>query len=1049
MKKLTTLFLLVLATASVKAQLLSWTTGSSTFIQETSKPVTITANANFGNQGIKGYNPFDVYMHIGVITSLSKSSSDWKYVRGVWATTYPWEKLTAGPGNTWTYTIDSSTSLKSFFGVPAGETILKLAMVIRSGNGSLKLANSDGSDMYVPVYGSGENVRIDAPILQPLYTPTPVAISKKIGDNITIVAHASLPASDMQLFFNGNLISSVNGMTDSASATITASGTQTIIATASSGGVTKRDTVTFFVAPSNNVAALPAGVSDGINYEAGDTSVTLVLYAPNKKNIVVVGDFSDWIASSKNLMNITPDGNRFWVRLKGLSPGKEYAYQYLIDGNLQVADYNSEKILDKYVDPQISASSYPNLMSFPAKANGSIVSVLQTGQTPYNWQVTNFARPDKKNLVIYELLLRDFIASQNWQTLTDTLTYLKRLGINAIELLPFNNFEGYSSWGYNSNFFFAPDKVYGTPTALKQFIDACHKQGIAVIMDLAMQDVFGTSPLASMYWNSAKSIPATDNPWLNQYPTHAFNVGSMFNHSSSATIELRNRIYAHWLKNYNIDGFRFDLAGGYTQTNTCDATGGNCNVSNWNNYDAGRVNTWNNIYSSLQSIVPDSYCILESFVSNSEHKVYTDQGMMVWGAGNINYAMSQATMGFNTGSDFSNGLYTKLGFTQPGVIAYQESHDETRIMNKNLNYGNSSGSYNVKNLATGLQRSAMGTALWAMMPGPKMLWQFGELGYDYGATACVDGITNTCGNLDNKPIPWNNYYKDANRQALYSVYSKLLNLRTNPAYASTFATGSTNYNLSSFVKWMSVYSTQLQVMVYGNFDVVQQTGSISFPSTGTWYNLFTGATINVTTTGYQNVTLNPGEYYVYVNQQAALPVSWIDFTAQYENGGAVLLNWSTANEAANDHYDIERSIDGKNFIHVGAVSAIKIVSSKSLYNFKDATAPSGRVYYRVKQVDVTGKFSYSKIVTVTTDARTNSWHTFYTGTDVRVAMQSDNNKVVISVRDASGKLLAQQSAGNVTNGQTIDIPVSKYAKGLYLITVSSDQGNRTDKVMVK
>ena len=1049
MKNLTTLILFVLLTATTHAQLLSWSAGSSSFIQETSKPVTITANANYGNQGLKGHFPQDVYMHIGVITNLSKSTSDWKYVRGVWATKYSWEALTPSSNNTWTYTIDSSTSLKSFFGVPAGETILKLAMVIRSGDGSLKLANADGSDMYVPVYGSGENVRIDVPLLQPLYTPAPIPITKKVGDNITIVSHASLPASDMQLFFNGNLISSINGVTDSTSATITASGTQTIIATATSGGVTKSDTVTFFVAPANNVAALPAGVSDGINYEPGDTSVTLVLYAPNKKNIVVVGDFSDWMASSINLMNITPDGNRFWVRLTGLTPGKEYAYQYLIDGSLQVADYNSEKILDKYVDPQISASSYPNLMPFPTKANGSIVSVFQTAQTPYNWQVTNFARPDKKNLVIYELLVRDFVAAQNWKTLTDTLTYLKRLGINAIEVMPFNNFEGYSSWGYNSNFFFAPDKVYGTPTALKQFIDACHMQGIAVIMDLAMQDVFGTSPLASMYWNAAKSIPAADNPWLNQYPTHAFNVGSMFNHSSAATIALRNRVYAHWLKDYNIDGFRFDLAGGYTQNNTCDATGRNCNVANWNNYDAGRVSTWNSINSSLQSIAPGSYCILESFVSNSENKVYTDQGMMVWGGGNMNYSMSQATMGFSSGSDFSGGLYTNLGFSQPGVVDYQESHDETRIMNKNLNYGNNSGSYNVKNLTTALQRSGMGAAFWAMMPGPKMLWEFGELGYDYSATACADGITNTCGNLDNKPIPWNTYYKDANRQALYTVYSKLLNLRTNPAYSALFASGSTNYSLSDLVKWMSVYSSQLQVMVYGNFDVAQQTGSISFPSTGTWYNLFTGATINVSTTGFQNVTLNPGEYYVYVNLQNALPVSWIDFAAQYENGGAVLLNWSTANEVTNDHYDIERSTDGKNFTHVGIVSAVKNVANRSSYSFNDATAPAGKVYYRVKQVDVTGKYSFSKVVMVTTDMRTNIWHTFYTGTSVRVAMQADLSKVSIALHDASGKLLIQKNAGNVSNGQTIDIPVGQYAKGLYLITVSSDQGSRTDKVMVK
>jgi hypothetical protein len=565
MKKLLTSFFL-LAVTFANAQLLTWTPS---FIQETSMPVTITANAAYGNQALLNYNPFDVYVHMGVITNLSTNSSDWKYVRDVWATTYSWEQASVASGKSrWTYTIDSSASLRTYFGITnPNEHIQEIAILFRSGNGSLKLANTDGSDMYIPVYGSGENVRIDAPISQPTFTPELVPFTAVVGTSVPITANASLAGSVIDIYFNGTLLSSTTGTTLSDTAKVTTTGTQTIIATATSGGVTSSDTVTFYVAPTNIVAAVPTGYNDGINYEAGDTSVTLVLYAPNKGKIVVVGDFNDWVPESNYQMNITPDGNRFWLRVTGLTPGVEYAYQYLIDDTLQVADYNTEKVLDKSVDPQIPAVSYPNLKAFPAKASGTLVSVLQTAQTPYVWQVPNFTRPDKRNLVIYELLLRDFIAAQNWQTLTDTLTYLKRLGINAIEVMPFVNFEGFSSWGYNPNFFFAPDKVYGTPTALKQFIDACHAQGIAVIMDLAMQDVFGSSPLASMYWNSALSIPAANNPWLDQYPTHAYNVGSEFNSESAATIALRNRVYAHWLNDYKLDGFRFDLAGGYTQNN--------------------------------------------------------------------------------------------------------------------------------------------------------------------------------------------------------------------------------------------------------------------------------------------------------------------------------------------------------------------------------------------------------------------------------------------------------------------------------------------------
>src|SRR6202000_1683332 len=130
----------------------------------------------------------------------------------------------------------------------------------------------------------------------------------------------------------------------------------------------------------------------------------------------------------------------------------------------------------------------------------------------YTWQVTNFVRPNPKNLVIYELLPRDFVATHSYQTLKDTLNYLVNLGVNAIELLPVNEFEGNDSWGYNSNFMFALDKYYGTHNAYKAFVDACHAKGIAVIQDIVLEDQFGSSPLVQMYATST-GAPNINNPW--------------------------------------------------------------------------------------------------------------------------------------------------------------------------------------------------------------------------------------------------------------------------------------------------------------------------------------------------------------------------------------------------------------------------------------------------------------------------------------------------------------------------------------------------------
>jgi len=1036
---LTPLLLLVVGFAN--AQLLSWTPS---FIQETSAlPITITANAAYGNKALYNYNAFGVYVHMGVITTSSTTPGDWRYVKTQWGTSgkaYSWEQAFPASGKSrWTYTIKDSigvTDLRTYFGITdPNEHILKIAILFRNETGSKQLDNSDGSDMFISVYGSGENVRIDVPITQPTFDPELVPITASVGTNVPITANASLAGSAMNVYFNGNLLSSTTGTTDTTTATVTATGTQTIVATATSGGVTSSDTVVFYVKPSNTVAAVPVGNSDGINYEPGDTSATLVLYAPNKGTILVVGDFNNWTPEPNYQMNVTPDGNRFWLRLTGLTPGTEYAYQYLIDDTLQVADYNSDKILDKSVDPQIPATTYPNLKAFPVKAAGQQVSVLQTAQTPYVWKVPNFNRPDKRNLLIYELWVEDFVYSQNWQALTDTLFYLKKLGVNAIEVMPFNNFEGYTSWGYNSNYFFAPDKVYGTRDALRKFVDACHSQGIAVIMDLAMAEVSGSSPLASMYWNKAANTPATNNPWLNITPTNKNVVSIQFNHSAQATIDLRNRVYKHWLKDYNLDGFRFDLFGGYTQ-NFSDGS-----------YDQTRVDNASNINASMQSISPGSYCILESF--EPENATQVNNGLLVWGAGKLTSQVSQADESNLTSSDFvSAGLYTNNGCNQAGIVDYQESHDEARVMYNVEQYGKTYGTYNTKTVTTALQRAAMGTAFWALMPGPKMMFMFGELGYDYGANECVNGAT-TCGKLDPKPMPWSNYYVDPNRQALFSVYSKLLNLRQ--AYPSTFYdANSMNYNTSGLVRWMNLYSSSLQVTVFGNFDVAQQTGTVSFPSNGTWYNLFTGATFNVSNYS-ASVTLNPGEYYVYVNTQAALtvPVRWLDFTAQAENGGAVLLNFTTTNEMTNDHYDIERSTDGINFTHIGSVNAIRGAANSTAYNYSDITAPTGKVYYRIKQVDVNGQYTFSKVVALTINNGSGLWHTYFTGNSVKVVIQADMNKVNIVLRDALGRVLTQQTTTKVTNGQVIEIPTNSYSKGLYLISVTSEIGSRTDKVIVK
>jgi glycosidase len=594
---------------------------------------------------------------------------------------------------------------------------------------------------------------------------------------------------------------------------------------------------------------VPSGDGDGVTFLNGGKSAVFNLYAPGKTSVTLLGDFNNWTVSSTNSMTNSTDGTRWWIQVDNLDPSAEYAYEYLIDGKLKVADPYSHKILDSANDKYIPASVYPNIKAYPSGKGNGIVSDMQYSTPAYTWQTTSFTRPAPKNLVVYELLVRDFVATHSYQTLTDTLNYIANLGVNAIELMPINEFEGNDSWGYNSNYMFALDKYYGTPNDYKAFVDACHAKGIAVIQDIVLEDQFGSSPMVQMYWNAAAGTPAANSPWFDVANMHPDAVGYQLNHESAATSYFTENVMKYWMQEYKIDGFRFDEAKGYTQTNS-----GN-DENAWAAYDASRVAIWERYNNYMKSLDPNIYVILEDFAANTEESVLANQGMMTWT--NLSTPGEQALMSYNDSGgswDISGLFYDGYGFTNPyALVAYFESHDQERLQFKNEAYGNSSGSYSVKDIPTSLERDEMGVVFMLSSPGPKMVWQFGERGYDIS----IDDAT-TGGRLGDKPPHWE-YMADANRHHLYQVYSRMIRMKIkNPVFASTtFA-----YSLTGAVKTIQMLDATNNIEVVGNFDVVSRPVTMNFPSTGTWYDNFTGTSINVTSSTY-SFTLAPGEYHLF------------------------------------------------------------------------------------------------------------------------------------------------------------------------------------------
>lgn len=827
-----------------------------------STPVTLTYDATLGNAGLANYAG-DVFIWTGLITDRSTSNTDWHFTAGTtWTAPAASEKMTALGNHKYSITFTPRTYYPGF--ANSGELLRKLAMVFRGAGGSPEGKGVGNSDILV---APGLQVNFSSPSANTVVTA---------GATVAVAGTATAPAT-LTLTLNGTQVAQqTNATTLNTNVTISQTGVNTLVLTASDGTSSATATTTVIVPPSVTTAALPANAkADGITYLANGTSVILTLTAPRKSFVYVIGEFNNWQATAAGLMNKTstvdsdPATGRWWVQIDGLTPGQEYAYQFLVDGQLRVADPYCEKVLDPDNDRYINTASYtvyPGLRAYPASGASGIVSVLQTNQAAYNWTTTSFQRPARTNMVIYELLLRDFVDRHDYRTLKDTLNYIQRLGVNTIELMPINEFDGNDNWGYSPCFYFAPDKYYGSKDALKALIDECHRRGIAVVLDMVLNHSTGNSPMVQLYGNISTG-PTADNPWFNVTAPHPFNVYNDLNHESAYTRYFTKNVIKFWLNEYHIDGYRYDLAGGFSQRTKTNDT--------YEDYDQSRVDIWMDYYNAQMSADNGSYPILEFFPhqvsptnSQDEGKVLSAAGMMFWG--NINPGYTQATMGYPDGPawDLSAGYYGTTGggrgLTQPNYIAFMESHDEERMQFKNNAYGNASGSYSTKNQATGLKRDEMAAALYFSQPGPRMVWQFGELGYDFSINYCPNDPANPNNNCrtNPKPIRWD-YQQDANRRSLYNVYAALTRLRQQPLFANP---ASYSQNLTGAVKTISLANADLAVVTYGNFGVVANSATITFPSTGTWYNYLTGAPLSVTSTSMA-LTLQPGEYAVYANRR--------------------------------------------------------------------------------------------------------------------------------------------------------------------------------------
>ena len=892
MKKITLLLLFFLSiTAFAQQQTVTYSVSPASFEETTA--ITITINGNSINEASWGVVGNALYLWAWAF-DLNDTTQKGTPLNGSWNASDEASKFTYNAVNdTYTKTITPTTYYNT-------TGIGKIGFLIKAKDGT---GDKKSQDILVEV--GLMNVNLTAPS----QNSANIIAS---GGSMNIAATNTNGVASYNLKANGVSINTNPGTSSYAYSHTNITANQNYELEVTQGPTTIIKKFSAIVNPGTVTQAMPAGLVDGINYNSDDaTKATLVLDAPLKDFVYVAGSFNNWLPTAAYAMKKDDASGKFWLELTGLDSGTNYTYQYwVVDATpiantpsvVKTADPYSTLVLNQDEDASIPAGNYPNLPAYPVGQERE-VTVLQTGQTPYAWSTstTNFVKPEKDKLVVYEVLVRDFDANRSYQNLIDRIDYFKNLKINAIELMPIMEFEGNESWGYNTSFHMALDKAYGTSAKLKQFIDLCHQNGIAVILDVALNHAFGRNPMDRMWMNDPDGdgwgSPSVENPYFNFSAMHSYNVGNDFNHQQPRTKNYVKRVIKQWIEEYKIDGFRWDLTKGFTQNCPSNVAGGQDACTNATQAD--RVAVLKDYADYSWSLDPTHYVIFEHLGTNTEEQQWANykiaetpsKGVMMWGNMNANY--NELLMGYS--ANIAGMTSQSRGFTANRLMGYAESHDEERLMYKNLQYGNTTNpAYNVKNLDIALSRMSAIGAVSLLVPGPKMIWHFGELGWDSSIYTCNNGTVNTSSDaasgdckLDTKPQPqWtDNWLGNAGRNKIYTDWARMIALKTTEAVFMGSSTISNSATLTPSVKISNSaldVSTLKDVVILSNFDVSTQNVPTGFPYAGTWYNLMDNSTINVTSTT-ATIAIEPGGFRIYGNKSSSLG------TDKFEMDGEVYL----------------------------------------------------------------------------------------------------------------------------------------------------------------
>lgn len=540
-------------------------------------------------------------------------------------------------------------------------------------------------------------------------------------------------------------------------------------------------------------ASLVASSKPGMGawVDSGDT--TFRVWAPNAASVSIAGTFNGWNTTANPMASET--GGMWSVDVGGDLRGE--GYKYVINGSLWKNDPRATDVTN------------------------SVGHSLVTAPHTYSWG--SFSMPGWHELVIYEMHIGTYNDAPGgnpgtWQTAISKLDHLENMGINAVEVLPIAEFAGDFSWGYNPAHPFAPESIYGDPEDMKDFVDACHQRGIAVIVDVVYNHL-GPSDLDMWRFDGTSSGSYGGIYFFQDWraPTPWGDTRPDYGRGEVRTYLRDNALY--WLNEFNADGLRWDSTVNIRTQNN----GGGGNIP-----DGWSLMQW--INDEIDSASPWKISIAEDLQNND----YLTKSTGAGGAGfdsqwdsDFVHPIRDAII---EGTDANRDMFSvrdAIAKVDNGDrlkrVIYTESHDEVANgkarVPEEIWPGNATSWYSKK-------RSTLGAALVFTSPGIPMIFQ--------GQEFLEDGYFQ-----DTDPLDWS---KATTHAGIVDLYTDLIALRKNAAGKTAGLRGNgvnvhhvNNTNkLVAFHRWDNGGNGD-DVIVVANFSGTGYTSyNIGFPSAGSW-----------------------------------------------------------------------------------------------------------------------------------------------------------------------------------------------------------------------